>query len=98
MVLQKAVLQGDIAAFKCFIFFNLNFTDCKAVYLINRRADSVEKLIFDTDENGAQPDREVAGEDGDICIVELNSTLEEGLVGFEDFYETLRNTRDILIK
>ena len=42
--------------------------------------------------------REVSGEDGDICIVELNSTLEDGLVGFEDFYETLRNTRDILIK
>eukprot|EP00090_Calanus_glacialis_P026303 TRINITY_DN4132_c0_g1_i1.p1 TRINITY_DN4132_c0_g1~~TRINITY_DN4132_c0_g1_i1.p1 ORF type:complete len:917 (-),score=292.39 TRINITY_DN4132_c0_g1_i1:102-2852(-) len=84
--------------FKNMVLQKAVLQDCKAVYLINRRADSVEKLIFDTDKNGAQPDREVAGEDGDICIVELNSTLEEGLVGFEDFYETLRNTRDILIK
>jgi len=72
--------------------------DCKAMYLINRRSDSVEKLVFNMSNEGAQPEREVAGEDGDICIVELNSTLNDGLVGFEDYYETLRNTRDILIK
>ena len=33
------------------------FSECKAVYIINRRADSVEKLIFDSDNNGAQPER-----------------------------------------
>ena len=58
------------------------FPDCKAVYLINRRADSVEKLIFDTDKNGAQPDREVAGED----VISVMWSW----VGFEDFYETLK--------
>merc|ERR1719233_82920 len=84
--------------FKNMVLQKAVLQECKAVYIINRRADSVEKLIFDSDNNGAQPEREVSGEDGDICIVELNSTLEEGLVGFEDFYETLRNTRDILIK
>jgi len=84
--------------FKNMVLQKAVLQECKAVYIINRRADSVEKLIFDSDNNGAQPEREVSGEDGDICIVELNSTLEDGLVGFEDFYETLRNTRDILIK
>lgn len=92
--------------FRNLVLNTTKLQDCAAVYLLNRKTDSLEKLVFDTDKNEAQPDREIAGENGDICIVELLVTEEmeeaEGetrdKVSFEDFYDTLKNTRDILLK
>ena len=41
----------------------------------------------------------MVGEHGDICVVELlPSPGDMGMVTFEAYYDTLRNTRDILLK
>ena len=42
---------------------------------------------------------QVLVENGDICVVELlSSPGDRGVVSFEGYYDTLRNTRDILLK
>ena len=41
----------------------------------------------------------MVGEHGDMCVVELlPSTGDLGMVTFEAYYDTLRNTRDTLLK
>jgi len=74
--------------------------DCGDIYLIQRRTDSVERLVLYYDQEGEPLEREVVLENGDICVVEmLSSPGDSGtLVSFEGFYDTLRNTRDILLK
>jgi len=73
--------------------------DCSQIYMIRRRTDCVEKLTFYDEQDGVPCEREVAGENGDICVVELcSSPGETGIVNFDDYFDTLRNTRDILLK
>jgi len=87
--------------FKNLVLHNAKLQDCAAIYLLNRKTDSVEKLVFDVDKTDGQPERDIAGENGDICIVELipeESNEIEARISFDEFYDTLRNTRDILVK
>ncbi len=43
--------------------------------------------------------REIQSENGDICVVELAAcNQEEKQIGFDDFYETLRNSKEILFR
>ena len=73
--------------------------DCGDIYLIQRRTDSVERLVLYYDQEGEPLEREIVLESGDICVVEmLASPADSGPVSFEGFYDRLRNTRDILLK
>ena len=73
--------------------------DCGDIYLIQRRTDSVERLVLYYDQEGEPLEREIVLENGDICVVEmLSSPGDSGPVSFEGFYDRLRNTRDILLK
>ena len=59
----------------------------------------MERLVLYYDQEGEPLEREILLENGDICVVEmLSSPGDSGAVSFEGFYDTLRNTRDILLK
>ena len=76
------------------LVFNMaKLQDCSNIYMIQRRTDTVEKLTFYEDhyveQDGDHSERDVAGENGDICVVELSISLgETGLMCFNDYYDT----------